>query len=63
MFNLESEDIIPNKGKSVYWGNSAPTKFIDDLDKKKHIVHFYENREYAKTIHFKHHCKKGLLIY
>jgi len=51
---LESNNIVSNKEeKPVYIGNSELIKFIDDIDKKKHIVHFFEDPDYAKTIHFK----------
>ena len=53
VFDMGSDDIILNKEKPIYYGNSAPMKFIEDIDEKKHIVHFYEDQEYAKMIHFK----------
>lgn len=47
--------------KPVYWEKSLPIQFIDSIDKKKHIVLFYEDHEYAKIIQF-HFIKKGLEI-
>lgn len=50
---MKSNENVSNKEKPVYLGNSESMKFIDDIDEKKHIVHFFEDPEYAKTIHFK----------
>ena len=59
MFNLESDKYIHNDEKAVKYGSSAPTDAIDNIKVGEHIVHFYEDSEYAKDIQFRF-IKNGL---